>query len=488
MGLRLRLILVLAIPLVLVVGVYGLWRIRIERAELLAETERNLALTAKAIQIAVENALRDRQIGDVRQLLAEIVSGQEQIDRIRVFDARGAALLVSNPLPIGDDVPEEAIRGVLRYGMPEWFYSRRGKQPVLYYIVPLRDRRNRIDGAIEIVQLASAVENRVRDAAWDVAIRLGAVLSLVALLSGLMLQRQVLLPLARLLDGIRRLGQGEAAAPLPIERRDELGRVAAAFNEMAEQLDAARRRLLEETERALDLERQLRHAQTLAVAGRLATSLAHEVGTPLNIISGRAETLLQGLPRDDRRREELSVIIGQIDRISGIIRSLLAAVRPDRPKIEEVDLVGGVLERVLPLLRHAARRRAVALEADVPPDVGRVLADANQLQQLVINLVMNGVEAIADGGTVRVEAARAESDGRPGVRLSVRDTGPGIPADLRARVFEPFFTTKPPGQGTGLGLTICRDIAREHGGYIEAGEAPGGGAVVSVWLPAAARA
>jgi signal transduction histidine kinase len=257
---------------------------------------------------------------------------------------------------------------------------------------------------------------------------------------------------------------------------------------MAEQLDAARRRLLEETERALDLERQLRHAQTLAVAGRLATSLAHEVGTPLNIISGRAETLLQGLPRDDRRREELSVIIGQIDRISGIIRSLLAAVRPDRPKIEEVDLVGGVLERVLPLLRHAARRRAVALEADVPPDVGRVLADANQLQQLVINLVMNGVEAIADGGTVRVEAARAESDGRPGVRLSVPDTGPGIPADLRARVFEPFFTTKPPGQGTGLGLTICRDIAREHGGYIEAGEAPGGGAVVGVWLPAAARA
>ncbi|HEV8585999.1 MAG TPA: ATP-binding protein [Methylomirabilota bacterium] len=484
MGLRLRLILVVAVPLVLVIGVYGVIRLRAEREELLAENQRLMGLTAKAIQITIESALRHRQLTDVRQLLADLVEGQEQIDRIRVFDSAARPILVSNTLPIGDDVPAETIGNVLRYGSPEWFYSRRGPEPVLYYVVPLRDRRNRVGGAIEIVQLASGVEARMRGATWDVAIRLSVVLILVALLSGLMLQRQVLLPLARLLEGIRRLGHGEAAAPLPIERGDELGRVAAAFNEMAEQLDAARRRLLEETERALDLERQLRHAQTLAVAGRLATSLAHEVGTPLNIISGRAETLLQGLPDEDRRREELSVIIGQIDRISGIIRSLLTTVRPDRPKIEEVD-IAGVLERVLPLLRHAARRHDVTLDADVPPGVGAVLADANQLQQVLINLVMNAVEVMPAGGAVRVEAERAAADGRAGVRLRVRDTGPGIPADLRARVFEPFFTTKPPGQGAGLGLTICRDIVHEHGGSIEVAEPERGGAVVSVWLPAA---
>jgi signal transduction histidine kinase len=482
-GLRLRLILVVAVPLVLVIGVYGVVRLRAEREDLLAENRRVMGLTAKAIQIAVESALRHRAVADVRQLVADLVEGQEQIDRVRVFDARRRPILVSNVLPIGDEVPEDAIRNVLRSGIPEWFYVRRGEEPVLYYVLPLRGSRTAVDGAIEIVQLASGVEERMRAAAWDVGLRLSVVLSLVALLSGLMLQRQVLLPLSRLLQGIRRLGHGEAAAPLPVDRRDELGRVAAAFNEMAEQLEAARRRLLEETERALDLERQLRHAQTLAVAGRLATSLAHEVGTPLNIISGRAETLLSGLPRDDRRRDELSVIIGQIDRISGIIRSLLAAVRPDPPKIEPVNLAE-LLERVLPLLRHAARRRYVSLDAEVTPAGGTVLADANQLQQLLINLVMNAVEAMPGGGSVRVEAESAAADGRPGARLRVQDTGPGIPADLRARVFEPFFTTKPPGQGTGLGLTICRDIVREHGGSIEVGAAAGGGAVVSVWLPA----
>jgi signal transduction histidine kinase len=482
-GLRLRLILVITMPLVLVIGVYGVLRLRAEQEELLADNRRLMGLTAKAIQITVENALRDRQISDIRRLLAEIVEGQDQIDRVRVFDRELRTTLVSNPLSIGEQIPEDAVRRVLQAGWPEWFYLKRGSQPVLYYIVPLRGAAGKVDGALEIVQLASGVEERVRAAAWDVVIRLSTLLVSVALLTGLILQRQVLRPLAGLMDGIRRLGHGESGARLHIERADELGRVAAAFNTMAEQLDAARAKLLEESERALELERQVRHAQTLAVAGRLATALAHEVGTPLNIISGRAEVLLQTLPVTDRRREELSVIVGQIDRIAGVIRALLDTVRPDVPKIERVD-VATVLDRLLPLLRHAARQQHVSLEATLPAMLPPVLADSNQLQQLAINLVVNAIEAASDGGVVRVEAHVAPDAARPGVRLVVVDSGPGIPEDMRGLVFEPFFTTKPPGRGTGLGLTICRDIVKEHGGRIDIGAASEGGTAVSVWLPA----
>lgn len=482
MGLRLRLILVIMIPLVLVIGVYGVLRLRAEQAELLADNRRLMGVTAKAIQITVENALRDRQISDIRRLLAEVVEGQEQIDRIRMFDRNLEPTLVSNPLAIAEHIPQDTLRRVLQAGWPEWFYLRRGTQPVLYYIVPVRGPRDEIEGALEIVQLASGVEERVRAAAWDVVIRLSTLLVSVGLLTGFMLQRQVLRPLAALMAGIRRLGEGHTGPPLPIERADELGRVAEAFNTMAEQLDAAHRKLVEESERALELERQLRHAQTLAVAGRLATALAHEVGTPLNIISGRAEVLLQTLPADDRRRDELSIIVGQIDRIAGIIRSLLDTVRPDVPKIQRVD-VGAVVDRLLPLLRHAARRQQVTLDADVPPALPPVLADPNQLQQLVINLVVNAIEAVSENGAVRVEAAEEAAGGREGVRLVVRDTGPGIAAELRGVVFDPFFTTKPPGRGTGLGLTICRDIVKEHRGRIQVEEANGGGAAISVWLP-----
>jgi signal transduction histidine kinase len=484
MGLRLRLILVLVLPLVLVVGVYGLMRVRSERSELLRENERNVALTAKAIQVAVEAALRDRQISDIRRLLFEIVEGQEQIDRIRIFDQDLQPLLVSNPLSIGEEIPMASLRLTIEGGQPHTFYEGGDQQPVLYYFIPLRGRGGEITGTLELVHLASGVEQRIRAAVWDVWLRLGAVLVLVAVITGAMLQRQVLRPLARLVERIRRLGQGEPGPPLPVERRDELGRVAEAFNTMAAQLAEARRKHLAESERALDLERQLRHAEILSVAGRLASGLAHEVGTPLNIISGRAEFVLKTLPADDGRREDLEVMIGQIDRISGIIRALLDMVRPAKPEIQAIGLAS-VVERLMPLLHHTARRHGVVLAATVAEDLPLVLADSNQVQQVLINVVMNALAATASPGHVRILARPRMAVGRTGVELDVTDTGSGIPPDILPRVFEPFFTTKAPGQGTGLGLTICRDIVREHGGEIQVRSAVNEGTTVTVWLPAA---
>lgn len=487
MGLRLRLSLVIIIPLVLVLGVYGALRLRYEQQELLAENQRLIGLTAKAVQISVENALSGRQMSEIQHFLAALAEGQEQIDRIRLFNHALQPTLVSNPLSIPEHVPEVSLRKVLETGRADWFYAQRGLQSVLYYIVPLRGADGRAEGAIEIVQLASGVEDRVRAALWDVVIRLTTLLISVGLLTGFVLQRQVLQPVARLMDGIRRLGEGEAGERLPLDRSDELGRVAEAFNTMAGQLETARARLVEETGRAIELERQVRHAQTVAVAGRLATALAHEIGTPLNIISGRAETVLREMPASDRRRDELTIIVEQIDRIVGMIRALLDTVRPAKPEIRSVD-VGGLIHGVLPLLRHAARVKHQTLVADIPASLPTVLADANQLQQLVINLVVNAVEATPDGGEVRIRAMAGVDGDRAGVRVTVHDTGPGIPEDLRARVFQPFFTTKPPGRGTGLGLTICRDIVKEHAGTIRIDDVDDGGAAVTIWLPVAEAA
>jgi two-component system NtrC family sensor kinase len=484
MGLRLRLILVAMVPLVLVVGVYGLLRVRREQADLLDENQRNVALAAKGIQSAVENALRDWQISDIKRLLSEIVVQDEQIDRIRVFDARLKPAVVSNPLVIGEEVPASALRRAMETGQPGGFYQQRGPQLVLYYVVPLRGRGERGAGAMEIVQLASAVTRRVEAATWDVVFRLSALVA-IAVLAGIMLQRQVLRPLFRLMEGIRSVGLGQPGARLPVGRRDELGRVAEAFNTMAEQLETARAKLVAETERTVDLQQQLRHAETLGVAGKLATGIAHEIGTPLNIISGRAEFLLHTLAQEDRRREELAIIIAQIDRISGIIRALLDMVRPAKPDIQPTELPGAV-ERLLPLLRHAARRHGVVLDAALPGNLPPTLVDPNQLQQVLINLIMNAVQAAEPGGKVWLTAARSDGGGRPGVAVAVRDTGRGIPPEILPRIFEPFFTTKPAGQGTGLGLAICRDIIKEHGGEIRVDSQPGRGTTVTVWLAEAA--
>jgi signal transduction histidine kinase len=331
------------------------------------------------------------------------------------------------------------------------------------------------------------VDLRVRSALRDVWTRLAILLASVALLTAIVLQREVLGPLSRLLHGIESLAAGRRGPPLATRRRDEFGQVASAFNAMADSLEAAQGRIAAETARTLDLEQQLRHAESLAVAGKLATSFAHEVGTPLNIISGRAEFLLQNLAADDPRRDDLRGIIAQIERITAIIHSQLDVVRPRKPEMRPLR-VAELVNRLVPLVEHAARRRELTLSADVPHDLPLVLGDPDQLQQVLLNLLVNALEATPAQGRVAIAAEAGALTGRAGVRMTVSDTGPGIPAALADTVFKPFFTTKPRGQGTGLGLAICRDIVKEHGGDLSVVDAQRDGATFALWLPAASEA
>jgi signal transduction histidine kinase len=483
MGLRRRVILIITIPAVLAMAAHGLVRIFQERAQVIEEEQQRLSVMAKAVQISVENALRDRQFSDVQRLVSEMVEQQETIDGIRLFDADLDVTFVSSPTVIGKAIPTEALRRVMERAAPEAGLRQRGTQSVISVIAPLRGRSGSVDGAMEIVQLPTGLDKRMRAAVADVLIRLGVVLVVTIGLTGLVLQRQVLRPLARLTEGIQRLGREDASAPLPVDRDDELGKVAREFNHMAERLREAHRQLLAETARTLHLEQNARQAATLAVAGKLAAGLAHEVGTPLNIISGRAEFALRSLPVDDPRREDLEAIIKQIDRISRVITGLLDVVRPATPKLEPLA-VGAAVDEVVPLLRHAAVQRGIALEHTIDDGGLRVRGDAGQLQQVLLNLVVNALEATPAGGRVTIAAQADRRHGREGVVLRVADTGTGIAADVLPRIFESFFSTKPRGQGTGLGLAICRDIAKAHGGEMTVESRPGAGSVFALWIPA----
>jgi signal transduction histidine kinase len=482
MGLRRRVILIITIPAVLAMAAHGVLRIAQERAQLLDEEQERVALTARAVQIAVENALRDRQFSDVQRLVEQMVEQQETIDGIRLFDSDLEVTFVSSPTVIGKSVPVEALRRVMESALPEVGVRRREARTVISAIAPLRGRTGRIDGAIEIVQLPAGLDKRMRAAVADVLVRLGVVLVVTIGLTGLVLQRQVLRPLARLTEGIQRLGRDGASDPLPVDRGDELGKVAQEFNHMADRLREADRKLRAETARALTLEENARQAATLAVAGKLAAGLAHEVGTPLNIISGRAEFALRSFPAGDARRQDLEAIISQIDRISSIITGLLDVVRPATPKLEPLTM-GAVVDELAPLLDHAARQRGIAFECRTGNGGLRVRGDTGQLQQVLMNLVVNALEATPAHGHVTVAVEPGRRYERDGVALVVIDTGSGIAPDVLPRIFESFFTTKPRGEGTGLGLSICRDIAKAHGGEMTVESRPGAGSTFAIWLP-----
>lgn len=231
-----------------------------------------------------------------------------------------------------------------------------------------------------------------------------------------------------------------------------------------------------------DTHRTLVEAEKQSAVGRLAAGIAHEIGTPLNIISGRAELMLARAGDDVRLAKGLKTIHGQIDRIAGLVRQLLDFSRAEQDEKMPIRL-SAVLAETLPLVetRSMKRRSAIANNVEGAPADLPVRASFHQLQQVVLNLVLNAMDAGCD--TIALDVAASRDDKR--LTLTVTDDGPGIPVDKLEQVFEPFFTTKPRGEGTGLGLAVVRGIIRDHGGEIYAELPDGGGTRFVVSLPTA---
>ena len=217
--------------------------------------------------------------------------------------------------------------------------------------------------------------------------------------------------------------------------------------------------ILDITERKR-LEMRLRQAERLAELGTLASGMAHEIGTPMNVILGRAEYLLQRTT-DEGMKKGLATIVAQIERITKVINQLLAFARRKPPERRAVDL-GEIVEESLEMFQERIIHSRVTVEKALEADLPVVQADRDQLIQVLINLVVNSLYAMPEGGRLRLSLDREGGH----VRLGVSDTGHGMPEEIRSKVFEPFFTTKDFGKGTGLGLTVVKGIIEEHGGTI----------------------
>jgi signal transduction histidine kinase len=231
------------------------------------------------------------------------------------------------------------------------------------------------------------------------------------------------------------------------------------------------------------LERSLVRAEKLATVGTLAAGVAHEIGTPLGIISGRAEQLLarQTPEADEAQRRALASIISQVEKVSTIIRQLLDFSHP-RPVEARAIEPALVIESVATLIEPLLARAEVRLELAIDPGLPFIAGDPGQLEQVFMNLVLNARDACRPGGTVRVRALEQAER----VVFEVADDGCGIPAENLQRVLDPFFTTKKRGHGTGLGLPIAADIVRNHGGALEIDSEVGRGTTVRVMIPVAA--
>ncbi|MBM3328988.1 MAG: HAMP domain-containing protein [Calditrichaeota bacterium] len=341
---------------------------------------------------------------------------------------------------------------------------------VLFDRYLIRQRRQLEDGRITILQAGEVLE-RTR------MLLVGSSVVLVLIVGGtafLVHFRFVKGSIRRINEGIAALERGRFKTRIETGRNDELGSLAERINRLGDRLEQMRQEL--ESSHKAELER----AEKMAQVGELAASIAHEIKNPIAGISSAMQVLIAELPQGDERAQIFEEILHQTSRINRAVNDLLSYARPTLPEFA-VGSLNDPIRRALTLLEAQRREAHIELNVDLDSEPPPVLLDQQQMSQVFLNLFINAIQAMPDGGSLMIKSGLDEDF----VFATVADTGSGIPKEIMLDIFKPFFTTK--HQGTGLGLSICRSIVENHCGHLTAESDRGLGTTFKVTLPVHGR-
>ena len=368
----------------------------------------------------------------------------------------------------------------------------------LHFVAVSLERQRQPYGAVVVAVRMDALRRVRRQSELAAAGFAGAAILLLVLGLDLLARRLVHRPLRAVLDTMARASAGDLTVRAPRVSGDEIGGVAGGLNAMLDrmagfndtlraevdratgELRETNRELIETAQRLFAARRALARSQRLALAGEMAASVAHQIGTPLNVMSGYVQMLRAHQPEGSPEATRLAAVLEQIARVTAIVQSLLDGTR--RPPLALVPRAPRVLlEGVAELVRPALVDGGVELRVEVEPALPDVAVDPGQIEQVLLNLVTNALDAMPEGGRLSLTARR----GAAVVSFAIVDSGVGIAPEDLPRIFEPLFTTKPRGRGTGLGLSIVREIVVAHGGTVRLESQPGEGTSAIVELPVA---
>ncbi|MFH0899518.1 MAG: ATP-binding protein [Pseudomonadota bacterium] len=484
-----RITLTIAALLVLVLGVHGVLSLRSFRSARQAHLENEARTLASAMRALVEE-------GSLASAMAAVPALQKKMERAgarwvpEVFD--------SSEAPSPDDPPSsdprlERLRKVVAIRGPIVEETTTYGQPVLIYLEPVfapaprAPEGQRVVGAIQLTGHLSSIDAEVSSESLNVFLSLGLIFIVILAGVAMLATRRISRPIGELIAGIDDVGRGDLSRVLLLERDDEIGALATRFNAMTASLREARI----ESSRNAD---QMRRTDKLATIGRVAAELAHEVGTPLNVVIGRARTMAKRADDPEAVQKNSGIIAEQASRIARIIQRLLDLARRQAPCNEKEPISLGQLARdTLELVEHQIANAQIEQRIDLAEALPPIPGDRDRLQQVLLNLYVNAIQAMPKGGVLRIENGSLRRR-RPGLELApeqeyvflrVADTGSGIKAQNRERIFDPFYTTKASMGGTGLGLAVAKGIVNDHDGWIEVDDnsSEGSGAVFQVFFP-----
>jgi len=477
-------------------------------------------LGAQGAAQAVEASIRERAVDVARSVRADLDLSRD-LDPARAADrllaalrrhrgVRAATLAIRRPwkddvvrIQYGAGGPETTIEQH-DYAFPTQVETRlvgEGETRCWQVQLPVKDSFNHTVAAIQLeAYLSEAEKIGAGERRAFLAVTVVGALILVVVFN-LILGRLMAAPLSALAETMAAVQSGAMdRAQVPgAARGDEIGTVARGleamlsrirgFNlELQEKIDAAtadlarkNRALAELNDLLVEARRDLGAKERLAALGQLTGTIAHELGNPLNAMSGHVQLLARDPSCPPAMREGIGVIEREVKRMTAIIRRFLDSAQALAPAPEPVE-VSALVEEALSLSLSAEARARLSLDRDVPPEMGRVTLDPSLVRHVLTNFISNAVDAMPRGGRLTVRARRAGGQ----LALSVSDTGSGIAPEERKRIFEPFYTTKRSGKGTGLGLAICREIAAALKGRIDVESHPGAGSTFTLYLPAPA--
>jgi two-component system NtrC family sensor kinase len=513
-----KLLVLLISSMAIVFGLLGYLNIQLHRKHL----EQNALADAVRINSVIKRNTSYYMLRNQRDGLYHIIGDlahESGMIRIRIIDDQGRISFSSDPTEANKVVDQSlAVHDSISAGMQPYRFSARA-QGVRTYGLPGGERALGVVSPIENSSTCSSAECHAHPAevatlgVLDTDISLSttdksvaestrqvllytilAVLG-VALLTAAFVRQMLHDPLTALKEGTHRVGSGDLGYQIQIRTHGEIADLATSFNVMSCQLNQAQKeinawtrtleqRVDEKTRQLSGAYEEMLRVERMASIGKLAAVVAHEINNPLAGILTYAKLLKKRLGRaaevDPENIGMLDLMESESRRCGEIVRNLMTFGRPTSMNCEPADL-NAILDRCYRLVQHHLELKSIELHLKLAPDLPHVRCDAGQIEQVLLALVMNAIDAMSSGGNLTL-ATRKTADPNE-VQIEVRDDGVGMPPEILANMFEPFFTTKERGRGLGLGLAISRNIVQRHQGKIEVSSEPGRGTIFQITLP-----
>jgi len=467
MSFRVAMLIYVVTPLITAVTLFGYLSLNSIEKQVEKQMQKDLELVARAVQLPLSYALQKERMESIQQALESVFS----IGRVYsayVYDKNGTEIVrlgQAEPKPERDRLMQLASEGESRGE-----YGRIADRQVFSYFVPLNKTGGQINGLLQITRKKSEFSENLQSIRIKGAVILGGFLAFLSFVVLYGHHRALGVYLGRLNSSMSRIARGERKHRFSYRGPKEITEIGETFNRMLDSIDDAEQIIMQHRKNQEKLEKKLHHAEKLAALGRFSAGTAHELGTPLSVISGRAQRALRDKDLPDMHRQTLATIREEVFRMEHIIKQLLDFSRrnplrcspaaPDRLAASAVYAVD-----------EEASKNGTSINFEGPENDTPITVDATRVHQALINLLRNAVQC-APAGKVRLTWRQKEHD----LLFCVDDDGPGVPLQNRSKIFEPFYTTKSVGEGTGLGLSVVHAVAEEHGGKIEVGDSEMGGA------------